>query len=167
MKYKKIITVILGLLFILSVLAVFLLLPSPKISSYTFETETGDKIRVELDTGAGHRLIKKEEEILVSDKDIAFTLVGIFAPAESQEMYEMEFTDISDEPNILDSGYGQTKAGQSYHYVAYLNDDGTTKVKIFLRIPSTDCGVVFNCDRAPGLRKTRNAFNRLKFSAVQ
>lgn len=158
---KKIIALALAMT---GILAIQMTGCTAKSSAITFSIETGDKIKVELDTLYGHKLSQSGGDMYLSDKDGTFTLTGSFILPDYYAAYEEQFASAGEASNVIETGNGATKAGQSYSYAAYTNDDGSTGIMIMLRVPNATCGVIFIGDNVPSVDDARTAFNLLSFS---
>lgn len=98
--------------------------------AYTFNVETGDSIKVELDTSDSDYKLKADgSRFIVNEEDID-VITGIFLTADMYDQYESA---ISETGTILES--------DGYIFYEYAGESGTER-NILLMVPDSETGII-------------------------
>lgn len=98
--------------------------------SYTFNVETGDKIKVTLETGDGYQLIQKNGHFMINKND-ELVSEGFFITTSTQQQYEMAIENLTvkedGSQDHCEYTYYETvgTSGKEYNYLVKLNDAQT------------------------------------------
>lgn len=101
--------------------------------SYTFGTESGEKIRVRLDTSSGYDIIENEGQFAITDLDGEAIVNGIFITPEFYEAYAelaVEYDHVTGE-----------KGGNTYILYQYVAETHTENNYV-IDIDGTDVGLI-------------------------
>ena len=128
-------------------------------TSVTYSVDTGDKIKVSVDTQTGFRQNTGNPYII--SKDDTEYIQGAFGGADTYELYK-SYIDMSDTAELLEEG---EQDGNPYiFYTVYASEDGgDTEYDYIVRIAGSDtCALLASTHSEDGARE---AFDALSFEA--
>ncbi|KPI53231.1 hypothetical protein KW95_03435 [Clostridioides difficile] len=140
------------LLFLMLLFTIMLTSCSGSAMSYTFEVETGDKIKVKLDTSDGYSLTQKDGKFTVK-KDDEEVLQGIFTTKEGYEKYQSIKT--AKGVKVLED---KEKDENKYFFYEFEGKAGTEN-NFVLWVKDSNTGVVIGS--LSGEEEAKSAFERL------
>lgn len=98
--------------------------------AYTFNVETGDSIKVELDTSDSDYKLKADGSRFIVNEEDTDVITGIFLTADMYDQYESA---ISETGTILES--------DGYILYEYAGESGTER-NILLMVPDSETGII-------------------------
>ena len=119
--------------------------------SYTFDVETGDKIKVTLETGEGYAISQEDGRFTISQNDEEI-LQGIFLTESGYNQYYQTVSQLTDKEVNDNVIYYEVNgnSGREYDYLLKVKDSHT--------------GIIIGS--LSGKEKAQTAFQRLTFEVV-
>jgi hypothetical protein len=118
--------------------------------SCTFNVETGDSIRVELDTSGSDYKLKADGSRFIINEEDTDVITGIFLTADMYDQYESA---ISETGTILES--------DGYILYEYAGESGTER-NILLMVPDSETGIIMGS--LADEETVRDIYGRLSFT---
>lgn len=118
--------------------------------AYTFNVETGDSIKVELDTSGSDYKLKADGSRFIINEEDTDVITGIFLTADMYDQYESA---ISETGTILES--------DGYILYEYAGESGTER-NILLMVPDSETGIIMGS--LADEETVRDIYGRLSFT---
>ena len=154
MKVKRIFTLLILCLFSATI---FVACSSHSSESLTFNVETGDQIKVSLDTTNGYKLSQNDGTITV-EKDGETILQGVFVTPEQFSEYD----------SSINSTFGvdilEHKSEAPLFYLYQVEGESGTETDFLAQIDGAQAGVIFGS--LSSLEDAKAAYNALTFEKV-
>lgn len=128
---------------------------SSSSKSYTFNVDTGDKVKVELDTSDGYDITSDLPFSISKDGDQLSQ--GTFITSDDYESY-VSVVNETDTATVIDKGDNET-----YEYIMWNNNDEEYDYAICLKDSGTGILIGNNVSE----NSAKECFSRLKFSIVK
>lgn len=122
-------------------------------ASLTFNIETGDSIKVTLDTSDGLKLSQKDGHFMVEDEN-STVLIGIFLTEDMYDSYEAAVLSTAE---IIEQDDG-------FYFYQTTNEEGNIETDFLYDIPGSDTAVIIGSLEEQDVAKA--AFDRLTFESV-